>query len=144
MDIKKWMIFVGGVVTGIVVTLLFVALYTSNQSDSSETLPEEETEQAEDNDFKFFDEPGEMINEPSVKVFQVLGKDAALVRGYDKELDRYFGMVYLLVNKDDQYYYDDQIVKAPKGKVFRQIGVYRYPTKDDIMKTVPVILLMDK
>ena len=141
---KKWMIFVGGVITGIVVTLLFVALYTSNQSDSSETLPEEETEQAEDNDFKFFDEPGDVIDEPSVKVFQVLAKDAALVNGYNKEIDEYLGMVYLLVNRDDQYYYDDQIVKAPKGKVFRQVGIYRYPTKNDFMKTVPVIHLMNK
>lgn len=141
---KKWMIFVGGVVTGIVVTLLFAVLYTSSQADSSETLPEEETEQTEDNDFKFFDEPGEVINEPSVKVFQVLAKDAALVNGYNKEIDEYLGMVYLLVNKDNQYYYDDQIVKAPKGKVFRQVGIYRYPTKNDNVKTVPVILLMNK
>ena len=141
---KKWMIFVGGVFTGIVITILFAVLYTSKQSDSTTMLPNDKTEQAEDNGIKIFDEVGDVIDEPSVKVFQVIANDAALVNGYNKEIDDYMGTVYLLVNKDGQYFYDDQIVKASEGKVFRQLGVYRYPTKDNFMKTVPVIHLMNK
>lgn len=141
---KKWMIFVSGVVSGILVTFLFAVLYTSSRSDTTNMLPQDETEKAENKDIEIFDETGEVIEEPSVKVFQVLAKDAALVNGYNKEIDDYLGMVYLLVNKDGQYYYDDQIVKTSKEKVFKQVGIYRYQTKNDFVKTVPVIELMDK
>lgn len=50
----------------------------------------------------------------------------------------------LIVNRERKYYYDDEIVKVPKGKVVRQVGIYQYPTQNDMMKTVPIIMIMDK
>jgi hypothetical protein len=47
------------------------------------------------------------------------------------------------MNNEGKYYYDDQMVKVPEGKVLRQVGVYQYPTRQDIVKTVPVIMIMD-
>jgi hypothetical protein len=49
----------------------------------------------------------------------------------------------LLVNDEGKYYFDDDIVEIPKGKVARQIGIYRYMTKDNMKKTVRMIKIMD-
>lgn len=137
---KKWLIFLGGVITGIVLTFLFICI-------ASESMPKTDTisEEAKYNeDIKFFEKPGDLVKDKSFKVFQVLSDDAALVRAQsDARLDLYLGPVYLLTNDEGKYYYDEEKIKAPNGKVFRQVGIYRYPTKNDIIKTVPIIKLMD-
>ncbi len=50
----------------------------------------------------------------------------------------------LLINDEGKYYYDDQIIEIPKGKCLRQIGVYKYMTKAEFEKTVPIAKIMDK
>ena len=91
-------------------------------------------------DIKLFDEPGDIIKENSLKVFQVLTDHTALVRN----INSYVGTVYLITNKDNEYYYDNQEIDIPKNKEIRQIGIYRYPTQNDVIKTVPIIMIMDK
>lgn len=78
-----------------------------------------------------------------MEVFQVIANDAALVKCADKDGDL-FGPVCLIVNSEGKYYYDDQKIKIPKDKVARQVGIYRYPTKNETLKTVPIIEIMDK
>ena len=56
----------------------------------------------------------------------------------------YNGAVYLLVNEDGKYYYDDEIIEVPDGKVVRQVGIYKYSTKNDFEKTVPIVQIMNK
>ena len=51
--------------------------------------------------------------------------------------------VYLLVNDEGKYYYDNELVKVPKGYQARQMGVYRYPTKSKDIRTVPVIQIIE-
>ena len=138
---KKWMVFVLGVIVGVCI-YGFVDLIklTSESKGSVET----EVEVQNDDGVTMFEEPGDIIDEGSVKVFQVLAKDAALVNGgKSKYSDLYTGIVYLLLNKEGKYYYDEQIVKVPKGCVLRQVGIYHYKTQNDIMKTVPIIMIMD-
>lgn len=132
MIMKKWLIFLGGVVTGIVLTILFeFLLYVSHSNSNDGTT--------------WFEKPGDVIEMKSFKVFQVLDKDAALVNGVtEEESDFYSGAVYLLTNKDSKYYYDDEVIKVPEGKVARQIGIYQYQTKTEFEKTVPIIQIMDK
>ena len=43
-----------------------------------------------------------------------------------------------------EYYYDDEIVNVPSGKVVRQTGIYKYQTKSEDYKTVPIIEIVDK
>jgi hypothetical protein len=94
--------------------------------------------------------PGEIIDEKSFKVFDVYTPCAALVRG-KSEGGGYYGIIYLLV-RDKYYYvynhdsefYDDQIVKVPKGKVARMFGTHSYTTTDGRHKTVPRIMIVDK
>ena len=136
---KKWLVYLLGVLTGIVLTLAFVFFVGSTRANNTETL-EEQVEN--DNNITWFDEPGDIVDEKSYKVLQVISQDAALVNAQSYS-DLYTGTVYLITNDEGKYYYDDQIIKAPTGKVIRQIGIYRYETRTGYI-TVPIIMIMDK
>lgn len=131
---KKIWVFFLGILTGIV--LVFLTLFFINMSRSS--------------DITFFDEPGEIITiqtfsgkTQSVKcfeVFQTLDKGVALAVGKGLLSQ---DLIVLLLNNDGTPYYDNQIVRAPKGKCFRQVGIYKYESEDKTRRTVPVVTLMD-
>ena len=148
MYMKKWMVFVLGIVTGFILTIAigFALNGIQNPKPSSENITEseQEAEPKEDDGITWFEEPGDIIEESSFKVIQVLAKDAALVCSKSKRADLYTGPVYLLTNGEGKYYYDDQIIKIPKEKAVRQMGIYRYPNKNEDIKTVPIIEIMDK
>lgn len=119
---KKFLLFLGGFVCGIVITF-FVLIVLAGTSNS-------------DNGINMFEEPGECLAKGSVEIFQVLEPTAALAHtkgdyGYD-------GTLVLLVNDENKAYYDEQIVKA--DKCFRQIGTYQYETKGEFLKTVPIVM----
>lgn len=140
---KKWVVFLFGVLTGIILmfALAFI-LYVINSPVSNDTeLVEVENEE---NGVTMFKEPGEIIEDRDFEVFQVIAKNAALVRGKSDNSDYYFGTIYMLMNDEDKYYYDDEKIKVPKEKVVRQMGIYQYPTKNDIIKTVQIICIMEK
>lgn len=126
---KKWMIFGGGVITGIVLTFLFLFIYA--KAGGSE-------------DVKLFDKPGEVIESPSFEVFQVIDESVALVHGKGNSYSFHTGAVYVLTNDEGKLYYDDEIVKVPEGKVARQVGIFKYRTPADFEKTVPIIKIMNK
>ena len=140
---KKWVVFLFGVLTGIILmfALAFI-LYVINSPVSNDTkLVEVENEE---NGVTMFNEPGEIIEDRDFEVFQVIAKNAALVRGKSDNSDYYFGTIYMLMNDEEKYYYDEEKIMVPKGKVVRQMGIYQYPTKNDIIKTVPIICIMEK
>ena len=68
-----------------------------------------------------------------------MSENAALVAGEGWGI--YNGPVYLLRNYNGNYYYDEQIIQKPKGKVFRQTGIYQYDAKSGDHKTVAIIEL---
>ena len=158
---KKWITYFLGVLTGLLIA--FVVYFVFLSSDKDKTVDEKEiqvVEQEEDgkdeedvvedesprqllDGVTLFDEVGDVINEKSFKVMQVIADDAALAHGND-EYDLYLGTLYLITNSDKKYYYDDEIIKVPQGKVVRQIGIYRYVTTNETMKTVPIVMIMDK
>lgn len=123
---KKIWVYIVGVITGIVLTILFATVsYVSSTSSNS--------------GLNMFEEPGEcLISRSSLKIFQVLEPTAALAMIKDD----FSSGVYLLVNNEGKSYYDDQVIKLPTGKCFKQIGTYQYPTKDDRLKTVPVVQIL--
>ena len=134
------MIFVLGIFVGIIVMgFIDILKITSNEPENNET----EVIDEKDDGVTMFDEPGEVFSETSFRVFQVLDKGVALVSGNTK-YGTYSGITCLLINKEGKLYYDEEIIKVTQGKVARQMGIYQYQNRDDMTKTVPIIMIMDK
>lgn len=137
---KRWMIFVFGVIVGIIIMgFIDILKITSNEPENNET----EIIDEKDDGVTMFDEPGEVFSETSFRVFQVLDKGVALVSGNTK-YGTYSGITCLLINREGKLYYDEEIIKVTQGKVARQMGIYQYQNRDDMTKTVPIIMIMDK
>ena len=91
-----------------------------------------------------FEEEGEIISENSFEVFQVVEDGNALASEVKGKFDIPTNLVVLFLCEDGKSYYDDQMIEIPAGKCVRQIGTYRYPTQDEIVKTVPIVAIRDK
>ena len=131
---KKWLVFLLGFLAGIAFTVVVALIVASGSSSSIDGA-------------SFFEEPGECLSTNQFEVMQAIGDNYALA--YEQEYDNYLGytntyLLVLLTNDNGECYYDKQVIKVPKGKCMRQIGVYKYKTKSEIWKTVPIVKLMDK
>lgn len=145
---KKFLIFLGGFVAGILATIL-VAYFISTVNKPNDggligltLLPEK----------------GECISTTSknksceIEIFQVLAPNAALgnIKYYTDE-QLYGGKTYrnydilndvvvLLINYDNKTYYDNQKIDIT-NKCARQLGTYQYKTKNEFEKTVPAVVI---
>lgn len=136
---KKTWVYLLGILTGIVIT--FIAIVIIGVANNAGNDPAAKMT----NGMSFFESPGEVIDETSFEVFQTLGDGTALAEGKgDSHSSVYLGINALLYNEEGVPYYDEQIVTAPQGKCFRQVGIYRYHAKGGMDKTVPIIMIMDK
>lgn len=122
--------YVVGIVSGIICTCLF-AFYVGSR----------------DNGIELFDKPRQEIKAKEFNIIQVLPNGNALAQ-YDKlSLDDStisYGTVVMFLSSKEGSFYDDQKIKLQKGKLFRQIGTYRYQTTQGIEKTVPIVGVFDK
>ena len=124
---KKFLIFIGGFVAGILATFLVAFLINVANQPNDGLLG-----------LTVFPEKGECITtESEIEVFQVIEPNMALART-GSILD---GIVVLLINYEGKTYYDDQKIKIPANKCARQIGTYQYPTKNERVKTVPAVVI---
>lgn len=57
--------------------------------------------------------------------------------------EKLVNLLYLMYNNTNHIYYDDEVIRVPKDKIVRQIGIYRYEAKIG-RKTVPIIAIMDR
>lgn len=118
---KKFLIFIGGFVAGIIATILVVFLFFTEPFDGLTIFPEK----------------GEcIITTNELVVFQVLEPNKALARTIC--FDR---IVVLLVNHEGKTYFDRQRIEIPANKCARKIGVYQYIAEDDRVRTVPVVVI---
>lgn len=130
---KKIWVYLLGVLSGVV--LMFIIGFIINLTNTSNV--------------NFFDKPGEIITIQRLtgeteavqrfEVFQALESGTALASGGGLFQE----IVVLLWNDEGIPYYDNQIVTAPKGKCFRQVGIYKYETTNKMIKTVPIVTMMD-
>lgn len=128
---KKGLVFLLGAVTGIVLTFVFFFILGLATNGSRV------------DGVDYFEEVGQVMSVQEYKVMQVLPNGNALAKERsDEEYDWYSGAVVLLVAGEDVHYYDEQVVKKPVGKRFRQVGTYRYKTKQGFVKTVPAVTLV--
>lgn len=124
---KKLLLFSSGFIAGIIATLLVAILInvTNQPNDGRVGLT-------------MFPEKGDCIKaKGEIEVFQVLEPNMALANTGDI----LNGIVVLLINHDGKSYYDEQKIKIPAGKCARQVGTYQYTTKNETVKTVPVVVI---
>ena len=139
---KSILIFVAGIITGFILTILLALILQPRNTDEN---------------LQLFEKPAQEIKANSFRVMQVLpdGSALAMVDNISNTLDNALSstadnsvengtIVLFLNNNNNTNYYDRQIITRPSGKHFRQIGIYRYITKQEIMKTVPVIAIFDE
>jgi hypothetical protein len=134
---KKFLIFIGGFVAGILATIFVAYVFTIANKPNDDGLL----------GLTIFPEKGECITtEGEIEVFQVLKSNVALghtvkygeygLRNYSDEI------VVLLIDYDGKTFYDEQKIKISKNKCARQIGTYEYTTqKDHFGKTVPAVVV---
>lgn len=119
---KKILVFIIGVIVGVALT--FLGLFLLRTADNNNTI--------------WFDKPGEIINKGNFTVIQVIDDNAALA------MDDEYEAIYLFVNDEGKYYYDGEKVRVPRNKNLRQVGIYKYPTNNLNVKTVPIVQIFDK
>ena len=126
---KKLLYFLAGVATTFIVLLCIGTL--SNQDSSP---------------YQFFEQPGECINDYKIEVFQALEPGYALAwpkkHGYFADETDY--TTVLIYSPEEKPFYDHQVVSIPKGYCARQIGIYKYQSKNRDFNTVPIVQIMEK
>lgn len=134
-----------GVAIGFILAIAAVVLFSigkqvvNRAGDAIEIVQEEQKKELPEG-VTLFDEPGEIIDDVnSFEILQVIYTDFALAFG-----NNFAGTLYALYNDENKYYYDREEIEVPKDKVVKQIGIYRYPSKNDIIKTVPIVMITDK
>lgn len=113
---KKWLIFVLGIVTGVIITLVFLLVISKVYSVGNQiTVSRQQTE---------------FTLAKRFEVFQVLD-GGALANCEDDEYSNsvFTGPVVYILMDDGDLFYDDQIIEVPEGKKVIQIGTYRYETR---------------
>lgn len=125
--VKSILIYVGGIFTGIIIMCVLSLCVAKHNADGGLVI---------------FEQPGQKIVVEKLRIIQVLSNESALATSTDLSVN--YGTVFLLLPKDGVSYYDDQKITVPSGKFARQIGTYRYMSKNDVEKTVPVIDFYDK
>ena len=133
---KKFLIFIGGFVAGIIATILVAFLISVTNKPNDGLLG-----------LTVFPEKGEcMTIKNEITVFQVLEPNMALatvgnIGDIGDIVDR---IVVLLVNYEGVTYYDKQKINIPANKCARQIGTYQYTSKDKNVNTVPAVAIEQK
>ena len=123
--LKFILTFIGGFVAGIVfVYLVGVAMSKSQNEDTV-----------------FFEQPRQVISISEFKVIQVQSDGSALAIADDIE---HIGTVVAFPKRDGSSFYDNQKIVIPNGKCVRQIGIFKYMTRQEIEKTVPIVQVFSK
>lgn len=145
---KSLLIFIGGFVAGILVTLLFAYITSISNKPNDDLFG-----------LSKFPQKVDCITTTSkrksceLEVLQVIAPNAALayMKHYTDE-KQYGGRIYrnydtenevivLLMNYDNRTYYDKQKLDIT-NKCAREIGTYQYTTKiNNIEKTVPAVVI---
>lgn len=121
---KKWLVFLLGIISGIVLTLAF-ALFINGSNDSEIGL-------------EMFEEPGENMGYSSFTIIQVLESGAALAKA-----DSSFDSIVLIIPDKTQQFYDNQEIILRNDQCAQRVGTYRYSTRLESGKTVPAIKIIE-
>ncbi len=122
---KKSLVFILGVITGVFLTITLSLILTGASSRAG---------------ISFYDAPEPPMPYRTVEVFQAISAGTALCHpGNSSDIDD----IVLLWTKERVGFYDGQTISVQTGYYFRQVGVYRYQTGGGLVRTVPVIAIMN-
>ena len=124
MEIRKNTVlaFVGGIVIGFFLAVGLGMLWNKMYGETAYN----------NDDVIMFEKPKSKIKATDLTVFQVLPDGSALAK---VENFSSWGMVVLLLPETDNGYYDDQSLM--------QIGIFTYESKEEVVKTVPIVKVYD-
>ena len=122
---KKWLIYLLGIITGIILTFAFA--FCINLSNNSRIIG-----------LEMFEEPRDYMEYSQFEVFQVLESGCALAHTDDS-----FGAIVFIIPNEKQQFYDDQKIVLKNDQCAQHVGIYKYSTKMEIEKTVPAIRIID-
>ncbi len=130
---KKFVIFLAGIITGVILTILVAYIMTNPVEPES------------NDNITMFKERGNIMEERSFKIFQTIDENHALASGVSADkLGLYLGLTVMIIGEEDSHFYDEQIIKTTSSKRFYQVGTYKYQAQSGDYKTVPIISLLDK
>ena len=121
---KSILIYVAGVISGIVL-LILVGMISNSANRSG-------------GDVTMYSTPQEKLQDSKFMVIQVNGDGSAIA------VSDFGAKAVLFQPKENGSYYDGQEITIPQGKVFRQVGTYRYENTEHMVKTIPVVDIFDK
>lgn len=122
---KKWLIYVLGIITGIILTFAFA--FFVNRSNNSGI-----------SGLEIFEEPGEIMEYSHFEVLQVLEHGGALAYADDT-----FDAIVFIIPNEKQQFYDNQKIVLKNNQCAQRVGTFKYSTRMDIEKTVPAIKIID-
>ena len=122
---KKWIIYLLGIITGIILTFAFA--FCVNLSNSSGIIG-----------LEIFEESGDYMEYSQFEVFQVVESGCALAHA-----DESLGTKVLIIPDKNQKFYDDQKIVLTKEQCAQRVGTYKYSTKSGIEKTVPAVRIIN-
>ena len=122
---KKILIYIAGVISGVVLVILFAVAFSGRTTVNS--------------GITLFEKEGECVSNNSFEVFQVLDTGDALANEIEPGLSVATGVTVLFLNNGQASYYDDQVINMPKGKCAKQVGIFKYKSNAGMERTVPIV-----
>lgn len=136
---SKGLSFFLGILTGILLTIGFLAIMNSASKDGA-TGTEKQDKLLEG--VTMLEKPIPFNEANNFEIMQVIFEDAALAQS-EKKMPHsgniyYDDPVVLIVADQKNTFYDDLVVKCPKDSKVIQVGTYQYQTQIGL-KTVPIV-----
>ena len=122
---KKWFVYVLGIITGIILTLTY-AVYVNYSSN------------LENDGLEMFEEPADYMEYAQFEVFQVLDKGCALATA-----DNSHDEIVFLIPNEKQKLYDKQKIILTNTQCAQHVGTFKYSTKIGIERTVPAVKIIE-
>lgn len=122
---KKWLVYVLGIITGVILTFVFA--FCVNLSKNSGIIG-----------LEMFEEPGDYMEYSQFEVFQVIDSGCALAHA-----DESLSAIVLIIPNENQKFYDNQKIVLKREQCAQRVGTYKYSTKIGLEKTVPAVRITD-
>lgn len=133
---SKIVSYILGIVTGVIISAGVLFVYSKTLHHTTET-------EQESDGISMFEGRGQAMSESSFKIFQTIDDKHALASGItDENYGWYMGITVMILGDENDHFYDDQIIKRSSGKKFYQVGTYKYTTRTQECKTVPIVALL--